>query len=103
MRDPAPITLPIDGILDLHTFQPREIKDLISEYVAACQRQGIFQVRIIHGKGTGALRRTVHAALRQLPAIVSFRLAGEDAGSWGATIVDLRPANSDGKAPLSYG
>ena len=103
MRDPAPITLPIDGILDLHTFQPREIKDLISEYVAACQRQGIFQVRIIHGKGTGALRRTVHAALRQLPAIVSFRLAGEDAGNWGAPIVDLRPANNDGKAPLSYG
>ena len=100
MRAPAPITLPIDGTLDLHAFQPREIKDLISDYLSACQEQGIFQVRIIHGKGTGALRRTVLAALRQLPAVVSFRLAGEDAGSWGATIVDLRPTDSDGKAPL---
>jgi len=100
MRAPAPITLPIEGTLDLHAFQPREIKDLISDYLSACQEQGIFQVRIIHGKGTGALRRTVLAALRQLPAVVSFRLAGEDAGSWGATIVDLRPTDSDGKAPL---
>ena len=100
MRAPAPITLPIEGTLDLHAFQPREIKDLISDYLSACQEQGIFQVRIIHGKGTGALRRTVHAALRQLPAIVSFRLAGEDAGSWGVTIVDLRLTHSDAKAPL---
>lgn len=99
MHDPAPITLPIDGILDLHAFQPREIKGLLSDYMAACQKQEIFQVRIIHGKGTGALRRTVHAVLSQLPAVLSFRLAGEDAGSWGATIVDLRSINSNGKAP----
>ena len=99
MHDSAPITLPIDGILDLHTFQPREIKDLISDYVAACRRQGIFQVRIIHGKGTGALRKTVHAVLSQLPTVVSFRLAGEDAGSWGATIVDLRLTNGNGEIP----
>ena len=95
MRGDAPINLPIDGILDLHTFQPSEIKDLITDYVAACQKQGIFQVRIIHGKGTGALRRTVHAVLTQLPAVSSFRLAGEDAGSWGATIVDLRLTNGN--------
>jgi DNA-nicking Smr family endonuclease len=99
MRDDAPLRLPIDGILDLHTFQPREIKDLITDYVAACQRQGIFQVRIIHGKGTGALRRTVHAVLSRLPAVSSFRLAGEDAGSWGATIVELRLMNSNGEIP----
>jgi DNA-nicking Smr family endonuclease len=89
---PDPIELPIDGILDLHTFQPREVKDLIHDYVTVCQGQGIHTVRIIHGKGTGALRRTVHAALSQLPAVVSFRLAGEDAGGWGATIVVLKPA-----------
>jgi DNA-nicking Smr family endonuclease len=100
MRDHVPITLPIDGTLDLHTFQPREIRDLISDYVVACQKQGIFQVRIIHGKGTGALRRTVHAVLSQLPDVISFRLAGQDAGNWGATIVELRPKNSNEKTPL---
>ena len=88
------IEFPIDGTLDLHTFQPREVKNLIHDYVAACRGQGIDTVRIIHGKGIGALRRTVHAVLSQLPAVVSFRLAGEDAGGWGATIVDLKPAQS---------
>jgi DNA-nicking Smr family endonuclease len=44
-----PIQLPIDGVLDLHTFSPREIKDLVPDYLAECQARGIFQVRIIHG------------------------------------------------------
>jgi hypothetical protein len=51
--------LPIDGTLDLHTFPPREIKDLVPEYIAECLRRGILQLRIIHGKGTGTQRRIV--------------------------------------------
>ncbi|OGP52958.1 MAG: DNA mismatch repair protein MutS [Deltaproteobacteria bacterium RBG_13_52_11] len=94
MYDPEPIELPIDGTLDLHTFHPREVKDLVPDYLAACQEQGILQVRIIHGKGTGTLRRTIHSVLARLPEVVSFRLAGEDAGGWGSTIVILRPAES---------
>jgi DNA-nicking Smr family endonuclease len=39
-----PIQLPIDGVLDLHTFSPREIKDLVPDYLAACRERGIFQV-----------------------------------------------------------
>jgi DNA-nicking Smr family endonuclease len=69
-----PIQLPIDGVLDLHTFQPREVKELVLDYLSACSERGIFQVRIIHGKGTGQLRRTVHAQF----------------GGWGATLVELR-------------
>jgi DNA-nicking Smr family endonuclease len=85
------VELPIDGTLDLHTFHPREVRDLLPEYLTACREKGILEVRIIHGKGTGMLRETVHALLKRLPEVVSFRLAGQDAGSWGATIVRLRP------------
>ena len=85
------VELPIDGILDLHTFHPREVRDLLPEYLTACREKGILDVRIIHGKGTGMLRETVHALLKRLPAVVSFKLAGQDAGSWGATVVRLAP------------
>ena len=91
MDEPEPLELPIDGVLDLHTFQPKEVKDLLPDYIAACREKGILQIRVIHGKGTGALRRTVHSILGRLPEVASFRLAGEDAGSWGATLVELRP------------
>ena len=86
-----PVELPIDGILDLHTFHPREVKSLLPEYLMECRRKGILDVRIIHGKGSGALRETVHAVLKRLSEVVSFRLAGQEAGSWGATVAILRP------------
>ncbi len=85
-----PIQLPIDGMLDLHTFKPREVKELVLDYLAACQERGIFQVRIIHGKGIGNLRRTVHSILSKHPAVVSFALDHPQLGGWGATIVQLR-------------
>jgi DNA-nicking Smr family endonuclease len=89
--DDSPIALPIDGTLDLHAFLPSEVGSLVPEYLAACRSRGILQVRIVHGKGTGALRRTVHALLSRLPEVQSFRTASEDGGGWGATLVHLRP------------
>lgn len=84
------VRLPIDGVLDLHTFNPRDVEDLLPEYIALCMGKGIFELRIIHGKGTGTLREKVHSILRRLPAVNSFRLAGEEAGGWGATLVFLK-------------
>lgn len=91
MNESQWIELPIDGVLDLHTFHPREVKELIPEYLSACRERGILEVRLVHGKGTGALRERVHSLLRKIPEVVSFRLAGEEAGGWGATLVTLRP------------
>lgn len=81
----------IDGTLDLHTFNPRDVKDLVPDYLTGCRDRGITQVRIIHGKGTGTLRRTVYSILSRLPEVRAFSLAGENAGGWGATEVTLWP------------
>ncbi len=89
-----PVELPIDGVLDLHTFQPREIKDLVPDYLAACRGRGILTVRIIHGKGIGNLRRTVHAILAKHPEVASYTLDYPEFGGWGATIVRLKPAET---------
>jgi dsDNA-specific endonuclease/ATPase MutS2 len=89
-NEPPAVDFPIDGTLDLHTFRPAEVKTLVPDYLEECRRRGVLRVRIIHGKGTGALRDTVHAILERQPGIASFRLAGEDASGWGATIVELR-------------
>ncbi len=86
-----PVELPIDGTLDLHTFHPRDVKQLVPDYIEACLEKGIFEVRIVHGKGTGALRRTVHSVLEKHPSVLEFRLAGHGRGEWGATIAILRP------------
>jgi dsDNA-specific endonuclease/ATPase MutS2 len=84
-----PIQLPIDGILDLHTFRPQEIKDLIPDYLEECSSRNITRVRIIHGKGTGTLRRLTHAILSRTLIVQSYRLDSEE-GNWGVTIVFLK-------------
>jgi DNA-nicking Smr family endonuclease len=85
------VELPIEGTLDLHTFRPGDVKELVPDYIAECRARDILQVRIIHGKGTGALRRTVHAVLDRTPGVVSYRTADGPGGGWGATIVTLSP------------
>lgn len=82
---------PIDGILDLHAFKPNEINSLIPEYITECINRNIIEIRIIHGKGKGVLRRRVHAILERDPRVISFEMA-KDRSSWGATIVHLAPA-----------
>ncbi len=91
MDQDDPVEIPIDGVLDLHAFQPREVKDLIPEYLQECRRRGILKVRIIHGKGTGVLRRIVHSLLEKDPSVAGFKTADLGGGGWGSTEVSLRP------------
>src|SRR5258708_38972244 len=86
-----PVQLPIDGVLDLHTFNPREIKGLVPDYLAACQERGILQVRIIHGKGIGNLRRTVRSILAKHSEVISVCSDHPQYGRWGRSTVELRP------------
>lgn len=98
--DPAPwgddeaaaVAVPITDELDLHTYSPRDLGILLPEYLREARRLGLRQVRIIHGKGTGALRESVRAQLARLPGVLGWRTGNETEGSWGATIVQLDPA-----------
>lgn len=91
MQEPDPIEMPITGELDLHTFQPRDLGSLLPDYLAECQKLGILSVRVIHGKGTGALREGVHRLLPKLPIVESWTWpAAEGYGGWGATWVRVK-------------
>ena len=85
-----PVKLPIEDILDLHTFNPNEVPDLLSDYIAACIEAKIYSIRIIHGKGQGILRDRVRSLLKKHGLVASFRNAPPEAGGWGATLVDLK-------------
>lgn len=98
---PDVVQVEITDELDLHTFLPSDVPSLIPEYLDECMRLGFREVRIVHGKGRGVIRRAVHAALDRHPGVVSYRLAGERAGGWGATMVTLAasPASPLGERP----
>ena len=87
-----PIHIPIDGILDLHTFNPKELPALLADYLDACWEKGIRQVRIIHGKGKGIQKAKVQSVLARHPLVATFQDAPPEAGGWGATVVELKQA-----------
>lgn len=88
--DHSPVELPIDGVLDLHTFRPKDAKEVLNDYLALCLERGILEVRVIHGKGIGQMRNTVHALLARDKRVLAFALASEPYGGSGATIVRLK-------------
>jgi DNA-nicking Smr family endonuclease len=81
-----PVELPIEDFIDLHTFQPREIADLLEEYIYQALLKGYREVRIIHGRGIGVQRQIVHSFLSKHPQVISFRDA-TDRGSTFALLI----------------
>ena len=92
------VHIPIDGTLDLHTFRPSELPDLLDDYIAACLEQQIYSLRIVHGKGTGTLRKRVRSLLGRDRRVAAFRDAGPGAGGWGATLAELHRPAAGGEA-----
>ncbi|MFW6296990.1 MAG: Smr/MutS family protein [Desulfosalsimonas sp.] len=91
-----PVRIPITGELDLHTFRPSEVEPLLEDYFEACLEKGIYTVRIIHGKGTGKLKKKVQAVLSRHRLVESFSQAAENAGGWGATQARLKSPRQSG-------
>ncbi len=84
-----PIELEIGDVLDLHTFPPSDVKELVTEYLELAYDKGLRQLRIIHGKGTGVQRRMVRSILERHPRVVSYGDPPGEAGGWGATWVTM--------------
>ena len=80
--------VPIEDALDLHTFNPRDIKSVVEEYVNAAWERGLREVRLIHGRGQGVQRGIVQQALERHPLVVEFWDAPET--HLGATVARLR-------------
>ena len=89
------MVLPVTGELDLHTFAPRDVPSVVTEYIHACREKGILRVRVIHGRGQGVQRAEVHRTLRSLPGVTSFADAPPASGGWGATVIHLTPGSED--------
>ncbi|MBT8356794.1 MAG: Smr/MutS family protein [Desulfobacterales bacterium] len=84
-----PVKIDIDDVLDLHTFRPSDVPDLLEDYIIECVKAGIFSLRIIHGKGKGVQKKRVQTLLKKNPKVDSFQDAPPEAGGWGATLVEL--------------
>ena len=89
--DPTePVALPIEDSIDLHPFPPREVPDIVTEYLAAAQAEGFREVRLIHGRGIGVQRERVRSLLERHPLVREFRDAPPERGGWGATVAFLK-------------
>ncbi|HWB83351.1 MAG TPA: Smr/MutS family protein [Bryobacteraceae bacterium] len=85
-----PVRIPITDVFDLHSVPPRDVKDVVTEYLLEAHRLGFKALRIIHGRGIGVQREMVRAILQRTDFVEDFHDAPAEAGGWGATIVTLR-------------
>ncbi len=84
-----PIDLAIEDVLDLHSFLPKDVPDVVRDYLDAAYEAGLRELRIIHGRGRGVQRKTVRTLLERDPRVSDFGDAPLEAGGWGATWVTL--------------
>ena len=85
-----PVTLPVEDRIDLHPFDPRDLPEVVADYLAAAHGRGFREVRLIHGRGIGVQRERVRSVLARHPLVAEFHDATPDRGGWGATVAHLR-------------
>ncbi|MBI4390977.1 MAG: Smr/MutS family protein [candidate division NC10 bacterium] len=95
----APVPVPIEEVLDLHPFHPRDIPSVVEEYLREAAARGFREVRLIHGRGRGIQRRVVQEVLSRQPEVLRFADAPSDRGGWGATLVWLKPTGPSQAGP----
>jgi DNA-nicking Smr family endonuclease len=91
----APVEVPVEDSLDLHSFPPREIPDVVEEYLRAARHAGLSEVRLIHGRGRGVQRARIHSLLARLPWVTRAYEATPERGGWGATVVVLKQGEGE--------
>jgi DNA-nicking Smr family endonuclease len=94
--EPEPVRLPVEDVLDLHAFAPRDVRSVVDEYLRAAAERGLVEVRLIHGRGIGVQRASVQSLLSRHSLVASFADAPPERGGWGATVVRLRPPEMRG-------
>ena len=83
-----PIRVPIEAAIDLHSFAPRDVIGVVEDYLEAALDAGFVEVRLIHGRGTGAQRAAIQRRLRDHPLVERYWDAPES--HLGATVVLLK-------------
>jgi DNA-nicking Smr family endonuclease len=84
-----PLRIPIEDALDLHAFAPADVRAVVDDYLREAHARGFREVRLIHGRGTGAQRASVRAVLARHPLVEDYADAAPERGGWGATVVRL--------------
>lgn len=82
--------IPIEDSLDLHPFAPQDIPSVVEEYIEQCSQAGIYEIRLIHGRGKGIQRRIVRSLLEKHPKVSFLKDAPPELGGWGATVAVLK-------------
>ena len=93
MEDDEPVAVPIEDALDLHAFSPRDVIDVVNDYLDAAQAAGFELVRLIHGRGKGVQRASIQRLLRDHPLVADHWDAAES--HLGATVVRLHPKSRE--------
>lgn len=86
--DEPAVRIPIEDAIDLHPFAPRDIPDVVAEYLIEAAAVGLREVRLVHGRGRGVQRAVVHRLLARHPLVEAFHDAPES--HLGATVVRLK-------------
>jgi dsDNA-specific endonuclease/ATPase MutS2 len=89
---PEVVELPITDTLDLHSFPPAQVADVVRDYLDAAWEKGLYELRVVHGRGIGVQREIVRKVLERDPRVRAFSDAPAEAGGWGATLVTLGEA-----------